>query len=85
MTATRPEAKPCRVRLQGGTVTYIALHHRTVQKAIREAARAGNEFVTIAGTVIRVAEVVIVLPARRRRGEPTAPPYRPYNQKESRP
>ena len=75
MTATRPEAKPCRVRLAGGTVTYVDAHHRTVQRALRDARCAGAATVTVAGTVLRVAEVVIVLPYRKRRRDPLAHPY----------
>ena len=75
MTATRPEAKPCRVRLKGGTIKFVAAHHRETQKAVLAAQRAGSATVTVAGTTLTVASISIVLPARKRRGEPTAPPY----------
>lgn len=75
MTATRPEVKPCRVKLTGGATRFVRAHHRDVQRAVRDAKRAGAETVTVAGIVLPVAAVVIVLPYRKRRRDPLAYPY----------
>ncbi len=72
---TSTDPSPCRVKLAGGTIKFVHAHHRDVQRAVRDAARAGVATVTIGGNVLQVGEITIVLPYRNRRRDPLAHPY----------
>ncbi len=73
---TSADPRPCRVKLRpGGTIKFVAAHHRDVQKAVLAAERAGGETVTIAGITLEIAAISIILPYRNRRRDPLARPY----------